>query len=64
MKTKYETLNKLIENPSAISEIVNDPARFGLDFWNELTPMEKRNIAFAAAAGLVMYGIYLGRQKE
>lgn len=62
MKTKYETINNLLQNPSDISEVMSNPAQFGMDFWNELTNKDKQYIAFAAAAGLAMYGIYLGRQ--
>lgn len=64
MKTKYNTINNLLENPGDISEIMKNPSQFGMDFWNELSNTDKRNLAFAAAAGLVMYGIYLGRQDD
>ena len=64
MQTKYKTLNKVLQNPSEISEIMKDPAKYGMDFWNELSHKEQSYIVLAAAAGLAMYGIYLGRQTE
>lgn len=62
MKIKNKTISNLLQNPSDIAEIMSNPSKFGLDFWNDLSNNDKRNVAFAAAAGLVMYGIFLGRQ--
>lgn len=64
MDTKYNTLNNLLKNPSDISEVVSNPGKFGMDFWEELSNKERSYLAFAAAAGLVMYGIYLNKQKD
>lgn len=64
MNTKYDSINNLLKNPSDISEVISNPGKFGLDFWNELSNKEKSYLSFAAAAGLVMYGIYLNRQKD
>jgi hypothetical protein len=64
MATKYNTINNLLQNPSDISEVVSNPGKFGLDFWNELSNKERSYMAFAAAAGIALYGIYLSRQKD
>ncbi|WP_439882624.1 hypothetical protein ACSX1A_05525 [Pontibacter sp. MBLB2868] len=64
MRTNYNTINKLLDNPSEISEVISNPGKYGVDFWNELSNKHKSYIAFAAAACLVMYGIYLNRQEE
>lgn len=64
MKTKYNSINNLLSDPSQISEVMTNPAKFGLDFWNELSNNDKKYIALAGAAGLAMYGLYLGRQND
>lgn len=64
MATKYNTINNLLKNPSDISEVISNPGKFGLDFWEELSNKEKSYIAYAAAAGLAMYGVFLSRQKN
>ncbi|MBC5773026.1 hypothetical protein H8S95_03035 [Pontibacter sp. KCTC 32443] len=56
------SLQSLIHNPSQLADIIKDPARHGLDFYNGLSVKEKQYILFAAAAGLIGYAIYLGKQ--
>lgn len=64
MKTNYKTLDNLLKNPSEISEVIQNPQKYGMDFWNELSDKHKSYLVFAAAAGLLMYGIYLNRQSS
>lgn len=64
MNTKYDSINNLLQNPSDISEVISNPGKFGLDFWNELSNKEKSYLSYAAAAGLIMYGVYLSRQRD
>lgn len=64
METRYNTLNKVLNDPSEIGEIMKDPGKFGLDFWNELSNKERSYIAFAAGAGLILYGIFISRQQD
>ncbi|MBJ6119221.1 hypothetical protein JAO76_13510 [Pontibacter sp. BT310] len=56
------SLKSLIQNPSQLADIMKDPGKQGLDFYNNLTVKEQQYILFAAAAGLIGYAIYLGRQ--
>lgn len=56
------SLRSLMENPSHLADIMKDPAKTGLDFYNGLSVKEKQYILFTAAAGLIGYAIYLGRQ--
>jgi len=58
------SLRSLMENPSHLADIMKDPAKTGLDFYNGLSVKEKQYILFAAAAGLIGYAIYLGRQSS
>ncbi len=57
-------VNNLLKDPSKISEAFNDPAKFGMDFYDSLTTRQKQYIIFAAAAGLVAYGISLGSSSK
>ncbi|MEJ8756911.1 hypothetical protein WG947_07895 [Pontibacter sp. H259] len=56
------SIMSLVQNPSQLADILKDPAKHGLDFYNGLSVKEKQYILFAAAAGLLGYAIYLGRQ--
>ncbi|NDK57398.1 hypothetical protein [Pontibacter fetidus] len=60
--TSQTTLVSLMHNPSQLADILKDPSRHGLDFYNGLSTKEKQYILFAAAAGLIGYAIYLGKQ--
>ncbi|RIJ34303.1 hypothetical protein [Pontibacter oryzae] len=57
-----KTLKSLIQNPNDLAEILKDPAKGGIDFFNGLSTREKQYVIFAAAAGLAIYGIYIGRK--
>ncbi|AKD03998.1 hypothetical protein POKO110462_12720 [Pontibacter korlensis] len=57
------SLRSLIKDPSQLADIVRDP-KSGIDFYNGLSAKEQQYIVFAAAAGLIAYGIYLGRQNK
>ncbi|WP_242929206.1 hypothetical protein [Pontibacter vulgaris] len=57
------TLMSLVHNPSQLADIIKDPAKNGLDFYNGLSVKEKQYILFAGAAGLIAYAIYLGRKE-
>ncbi|MBB6612702.1 hypothetical protein H7F15_16790 [Pontibacter sp. Tf4] len=56
------SLKSLIQDPSRLADIMKDPSKSGLDFYNGLSVKEKQYLLFAAAAGLIGYAIYLGRQ--
>ena len=56
------SIMSLVQNPSQLADILKDPAKHGLDFYNGLSVKEKQYILFAAAAGLLGYAIYLGKQ--
>lgn len=57
------SLKSLIQDPSQLTDIMKDPASKGLEFYQGLSVKEQQYIIFAAAAGLVAYGLYLGRRK-
>lgn len=62
-----QTQNKiadLIKNPTAIMDAVKNPGKFGLDYYNSLSNRNKQYLVFAGAAGLLIYGIILGRQNK
>ncbi|MFD2247461.1 hypothetical protein [Pontibacter ruber] len=54
----------LVQNPTSLADIINDPAKKGMEFYQGLSVREKQYILFAAAAGLIGYAIYLGRQES
>jgi hypothetical protein len=64
MQTNYQTINKLLDDPSEISEVMKNPQKYGMDFWNELSNQHKSYLMIAAGAGLFMYGVYLSRQSN
>lgn len=57
-----ESLKDLVEDPSQLTDIINDPAGKGMSFFNNLRVKEQQYIIFAAGAALIGYGIYLGRK--
>ncbi|MHC2992667.1 hypothetical protein OB13_14145 [Pontibacter sp. HJ8] len=66
MTTNQKTgaLNNLLKNPSEILGVIKNPGRYGMDIFNDLTTKQKQYVLYAAGAGLIMYGIYLGRGKK
>lgn len=58
------SLKNLLKNPSQLTDIMNDPSKKGLELYNSLSVKEQQYIVFAAAAGLIGYGIYLGSRKS
>ncbi|MCX2740969.1 hypothetical protein [Pontibacter anaerobius] len=57
------SLRSLVSNPSQLADIIKDPTR-GIDFYKGLSVKEQQYILFAAAFGLIAYGIYLGRSEK
>ncbi|MCC9136984.1 hypothetical protein ACFSKU_05460 [Pontibacter silvestris] len=55
------SLKNLVEEPSQVKDIMNDPEK-GVDFYKTLPVKQKQYLVFAAAAGLVAYGIFLGKK--
>jgi hypothetical protein len=55
------SLSGLFRNPSELIGIVTNPGRNGLDFLKSLSNTDKRNLAFAAGIGLIIYGVVLNR---
>ncbi|WP_347159435.1 hypothetical protein [Pontibacter chitinilyticus] len=56
------SFKKLLQNPSQVTDILQNPGKKGLEFFQNLTPKEQQYILFAGAAGLLAYGIYVGRK--
>ena len=56
-------ISDLLKNPNAILDAVKNPGKFGLDFYKSLSNRQKQYLAFAGGAGLIVYGIILGKQK-
>lgn len=63
-KSDTQSLKNLVRDPSQLTDIIKDPGGKGVDFYKNLTVKEQQYILFAAAAGLIGYGIYLGRQNK
>jgi hypothetical protein len=63
LKEKLEntSLRSLIDEPSQLADIFKDPMK-GIDFYHGLSVKEQQYILFSAAAGLLLYGLYLGRK--
>ncbi|ARS34558.1 hypothetical protein [Pontibacter actiniarum] len=57
-----QSLKSLLQNPGALADLLQNPGKGGLDFYNGLSTKEKQYVVFAAAAGLAIYGLYLGRK--
>ncbi|WP_162054267.1 hypothetical protein [Pontibacter pamirensis] len=63
MDNKSKTsIKNLVDEPSQIKDIMNDPAEKGINFYQKLPSKQKQYLLFAAAAGLVGYGIYVGQK--
>ena len=58
------TLEGLVKNPSQIADILKDPGKHGLDFYNGLSNRQKQYVLLAAGIGLVAYALYVGRQPD
>lgn len=58
------TLEKLMQDPSLIVNLVKDPGKYGMDMYNGLTNKQKQYLLIAAGVGLIGYGIYVGRQLD
>jgi len=58
------SIMNLVQNPSQLADILKDPGKHGLDFYNGLSVKEKQYILLAAGVGLIGYAIYLGRQNS
>lgn len=58
-----KSLKNLLKDPSEIEALIKNPSKYGLDFYKSLSATEKQYIAFAAAAGLIGYGLYLNKEK-
>ena len=56
-------LQHLMQNPSEILNVVKNPGRYGMDVYKGLTTQQKQYVLFAAGAGLIIYGLILGRDK-
>ncbi len=56
-------LKELLKNPNALMQAFQNPSKFGIDFYKSLSTRNKQYLAFAGAAGLIVYGVILGRQK-
>ncbi|WP_187261956.1 hypothetical protein [Pontibacter beigongshangensis] len=61
-KKKIKPLSSLLQNPSEILEIAKNPGKYGLDTFRSLSNQQKQYVAFAAAAGLVIYGFMVNRK--
>ncbi|MFD1186422.1 hypothetical protein [Pontibacter rugosus] len=59
-----ESLKSLVEDPSQLTDIINDPAGQGLSFFKRLQVKEQQYLIIAAGAVLIGYGIYLGRKNS
>jgi len=60
--TATTSLKKMLQDPSQLVDVMNDPGKKGLELYNNLPVKEQQYLVFAAAAGLICYGIYLGRK--
>lgn len=62
-KSFKSSLGNILKNPSEIESLMQNPGKYGMDFYKDLSVKDKQYVAFAAAAGFIAYGIYLSRQK-
>ncbi|MFD3001846.1 hypothetical protein ACFS7Z_15840 [Pontibacter toksunensis] len=58
-----KSLGKILRDPSELESLMKNPGKYGLDFYKSLTAKDKQYVAFAAAAGLIIYGLSLSRHK-
>jgi hypothetical protein len=56
------TFRDLLKDPSQIFGIITNPRKNGVDFIKSLSNKDKQYLAFAAGAGLIIYGIILNRK--
>ncbi|TXK50533.1 hypothetical protein FVR03_04950 [Pontibacter qinzhouensis] len=55
------SLSNMLKNPGDLLEIARNPGKFGLDTFKSLSNQQKQYVAFAAAAGLLIYGYMVNR---
>lgn len=58
------SFKSLLQNPSELTDILEDPGKNGLAFYSGLSAKEKQYVIFTAAAGLLLYGLYIGWRKD
>jgi hypothetical protein len=59
-----KTLRGLFSNPSELLGIITNPGINGVNYFKSLSGKDKQYLAFAAAAGFIMYGIFLNRKGD
>ncbi|WP_207434931.1 hypothetical protein [Sabulibacter ruber] len=66
MKSNETTqrLSNLLKDPSQIMALVSNPGKAGMDIYRSLSNRDKQYVAYAAGAGLLIYGYILGRQNK
>ena len=62
-KKSTKSLKDVLKNPSDLFSIVSNPNK-GIDLYNSLTTKDKQYVVFAAAAGLIVYGLTLSKKKS
>ncbi|MFT2007981.1 hypothetical protein ACMA1I_04840 [Pontibacter sp. 13R65] len=60
--TRGFSVSNLLKNPADLMEIARNPGKFGLDTFKSLSNQQKQYVAFAAAAGLLVYGFMVNRR--
>lgn len=58
-----KSLGNILRDPSELETLMKNPGKYGLDFYNSLTAKDKQYVAFAAAAGLLIYALTLNKKK-
>ena len=53
----------LFANPSVITDITKDPAKYAKSLYNSLSTRNKQYIIYAAGVGLLVYGYTLKKKK-
>ncbi|MCC9167309.1 hypothetical protein [Pontibacter harenae] len=59
-----QPLKDLLDNPQKISEVMEDPGKFGMDVYKSLSNQNKMYLSFAAGVGLIIYGFMLRKQEK
>jgi len=63
-KQSSNMLKDLLKNPRDLMNVARNPGKYAMDFYKSLSVQQKQYVAFAAGAGLILYGVYLNRQKR
>lgn len=57
-----KSITDILKDPSQWTSIVNNPGKYGLDFYKSMSNQNKMYLTMAAGVGLIIYGLTLRKK--